>query len=123
MARRRSAVNAETQEAQRIYREVQKQAKGMEDEYLVCRAGGHSFTVPLTARKVRGGYEEHFACRNECGVKRRRTLDTYGMVVTSAMDYTGAKGYLLKDTGRLTGFGKGAMRVENLNRVIERLGA
>ena len=122
MARRRSA-NAETQESQRIYREVQKQAKSMEDEYLVCRAGGHAFTVPLTARKVRGGYEESFACRNECGVKRSRVLDAYGLIVQSNMDYSGAKGYLLVGTGRLTGYGKGALRVENITRVIERLGA
>jgi hypothetical protein len=93
----------------------------MEDEFLLCRAGGHAFTVPLTARKIRGGAEERFGCRNGCGVERERLLDSYGLVLKSNMDYSKAKGYLLKGTGRLTGYGKGAMRMENLERVIERL--
>lgn len=106
-----------TAEERRVYRTAARQAEEMTDEALSCRAGNHSFTVPVTAAKRRGGWETRMACRNKCGCERYQQLDTLGIVVKSSIRYP--RGYLLKGVGRLTGYGKGAMRVANLSRIID----
>lgn len=116
-------MEAVTLEEKRLYREVSKQTKAMSDEAIACRANNHSWNTPLTAEKRRGGWYIRVACSNDCGCIRQQWLDNWGLVESSKIDYPKDRSYLLKGVGRLTGFGKGAFRVANLERTIGRMKA
>lgn len=110
-----------TREERQRFNSVRKQVAGLSDESLACRDGNHSFTVPLDAGKNGAVGWRRVKCRNDCGCVRYQELDSYGLILKSQIKYP-RQGYLLHNTGRLTGVAKGAARIESWERQMKALG-
>jgi hypothetical protein len=96
--------------------EVQRWAERLSQSYLYCRTFGHTWK-PWTARWVpeERCYEQIIRC-SRCKNERFQLLNRYGEVVKNWYRYP--HGYLHKALGRITGEGKGALRLEALKRQI-----
>lgn len=68
------------------------------DAALMCRdTSAHHSWAPLTAKRVRGGFERTLVC-TRCRTQKEQTLDRDGYVTKTKMRYP--DGYLLpKDAG------------------------
>lgn len=96
--------------------EVAAWADGLADEYLQCRNLGHSWR-PLRAefKAAEGVYFVAYLCQR-CGAERTQWLDRRGLIVSGAYRYP--DGYEHRKQGRITADGRGALRLEQLHRVI-----
>lgn len=96
-------------------REVEAFAKGLEEKFLLCRELGHNWR-PWTASKFRdGGYERVLRC-SRCLTRRFQEISSRGEVIHS--HYKHPEGYLHKGMGRITGAGRGLLRLESIKRTV-----
>lgn len=109
MAQRRRRDSAERQE-------ISAFAHELDDNYLMCRNLGHSWR-PLRAKyqQKERAYFVAYLCQR-CTAERHQWLDTRGLIVSGSYSYP--EGYEHKRQGRITADGRGALRLEQLNRVL-----
>jgi hypothetical protein len=101
--------------------EVQAWADELPDRYLLCRDLGHTWK-PFTARwdAEARAYVRELKC-SRCKAIRSQHLDAYGSVVSGGYDYP--DGYQAPaGTGRITGDGRGALRLSSTLRLIDKFG-
>ena len=96
-------------------REVETFAKGLDEKFLLCRELGHTWR-PWTASKFRdGGYERVLRC-SRCLTRRFQEISSRGEILHS--HYKHPEGYLHKGMGRITGAGRGVLRLESIKRSV-----
>ncbi|GCD96927.1 hypothetical protein [Embleya hyalina] len=85
--------------------------------WLRCRELGHNWG-PHSARVIEdGGFDRVLRCRR-CPTKRYQVLDAFGRIVSNTYDYP--DGYRMPPgRGRITGDGRGVLRVVSIRMGIE----
>lgn len=97
--------------------EVERQAKKWSTATLECRSYGHLWR-PSTAQhfpKLRYWYVVRKCGR--CTTERHEELDEYGRVFSKWYRY--AEGYLTENLGRITGDGRGVLRLQTVLRTFK----
>jgi hypothetical protein len=94
--------------------DVQQFAETLSDAFLQCRTLGHPWK-PLAARINQGAYEQTLRCPR-CRAERDDTYNASGSLISRAMRYP--DGYLTKEIGRISGDGRGLMRIASITRTI-----
>lgn len=101
--------------------QVAEWSHDLSDNYLLCRDLGHTWR-PFNARwdPEQDGYIRVLRC-SRCKTERSQLLSATGMVDSGSYDYP--DGYQAPPgTGRLTGEGRGALRLESVMRLIDKNG-
>lgn len=93
--------------------QVQEFASTLPDRFLECRELGHNWKPYTASGHPDGGFERTLRC-SRCRAKRVQHLSNYGTVIANRYEH--AKGYL-SDIGRISGGGRGLLRLESINRM------
>lgn len=91
----------------------------LSDSYILCRDMGHTWR-PFMARIIEGGnaYDRTLRC-GRCKTERAQTISTNGLILSGNYNYP--DGYQTpKGSGRITGNGRGALRLESTLRLISK---
>jgi hypothetical protein len=91
----------------------------LSDAYIMCRDMGHTWR-PFRARfdPEVNGYQRVLRC-GRCKTEREQTISASGLILSGHYNYP--DGYSLPaGTGRLTGEGRGALRLESTLRLISK---
>ena len=114
-------------------RDIDALADSIPDKYLACRVDSHS-KVPSSIGLIAdmdlseeileldgAMYVKTRRCRNRCGVVWFEVVNKQGTIIwESGADYSHAPGYLTKGLGRLRRADKDRLRLEQIQRAIEK---
>jgi hypothetical protein len=92
-------------------------AANLPEKFLQCRDFGHNWRRHGVAANNDGTFDRSLRC-GQCGTLRIMVLSNRGMVLSSRYEHP--DGYLTKGLGRVTGEGKGLLRIEAINREISK---
>ena len=101
--------------------QVERQYEQWTNDQLLCRSERHRFTIPVTAEhNTRYNFLYIVeACEGNCGVVRRIEMTLDGHIYWRSLDYSGAKNYLMKDAGRITGDALDEVRRQKIVRITK----
>lgn len=94
--------------------DVREFAASLPERYLHCREMGHNWRPFSAGRYKDGGFERVLRC-TRCRTKRRQGIDGRGMIMASSYEHP--PGYLSDGMGRIVGEGRGALRLESIQRI------
>lgn len=114
-ASRASRLRAVDEEYSVSLSRVEEFAEQLPDKYLHCRELGHLWRPWKAGHHPDGGYTRTLRC-TRCRTKREQELSERGMVMTSR--YIHPEGYLSEGIGRITGEGRGLLRLASIKRVL-----
>lgn len=100
---------------------VERFAAGLPDAYLACRDLTHSWRPFNAAKEPNGLWIRVLRC-SVCKARKTQHLDSRGNVIGKSSPVY-PDGYLAKGLGRIAGEGRGALRLESLNRLVEKRSA
>jgi hypothetical protein len=116
-----------------VVRDIDDLADQIPDKYLACRVDNHAKVPSSIGRIADMDVNERLLdivgamfvktrrCRNRCGVVWFEVVDKDGRVLwESGADYTRAPDYLVKGLGRLKRSDRDRLRLEQIQRAIEK---
>lgn len=96
--------------------DVKHLAEELSEAYLHCRDYGHQWRMANAERKGRTRTRTMFC--PSCKYNKYQTFDSRGVLIEQKHDYP--EGYLIKGLGRIVGDTKGLIRLESIDRMIEK---
>jgi hypothetical protein len=98
--------------------DVASWAGGLSESFLMCREIGHSWR-PFSAHWIAEDdcFDRTLRC-TRCKTKRVQMLSAHGAIVSSQYIYP--DGYQSNGMGRIVGDGRDALRLESLQRLVEK---
>lgn len=100
--------------------DVRQLSQELSEAFLHCRDYGHQWRMANAERHGRGSRvirTRTMYCPS-CKYNKYQTFDSRGIMVEEKVDYP--EGYLIKGLGRITGDTKGLIRIESIDRLIEK---
>lgn len=95
--------------------DVSEFAEALPEEFLACRELGHHWQPWAAGLHPDGGFDRTLRC-SRCHTEKHQELSNRGSVLTSR--YNHPDGYLTKGLGRITGDGRGVLRLEAIRRLM-----
>lgn len=98
--------------------EVRDFASGLTDSFLLCREIGHNWR-PFFARwdPDENAYQRTLRCVR-CKTQRHQWMSSSGSMLGNHYEY--AEGYQHKGLGRIVGEGRDHLRLESIQRLVEK---
>lgn len=90
-------------------------AHDLPERFLYCREMGHNWRPFSAGRYKDGGYLRILRCVR-CKTERHQEISARGVILTSS--YKHPEGYLSKGLGRISGEGRGVLRLESIRRIV-----
>jgi hypothetical protein len=96
--------------------DVKQLAHELTEAFLHCRDYGHQWRMANARREGKLRIRTMFC--PSCKYNKYQTFDSRGILVEQKHDYP--EGYLIKGLGRIVGDTKGLIRLESIDRLIEK---